>query len=603
MNQSAAKILIIDDVEQIRQLLGDLLSAHECVLAASAEEALSVLETRVFELVLSDINMPGISGLDLVPRILERSPETVVVMISGEQGIESAIEALRVGAFDYITKPLDVRHVQAAVDRALGQHHLLVAKHRYENHLEELVKERTAEIEHLAYYDRLTDLPNRNLFIDRCSQAIAIAQRDQHQVGVMLVSLDRFKKIAESLGHEAGDVVLRDFAGRLRSCLREGDTVAHFEGDEFALLLAQVGDTDELTDVCSLVNEALKQPFHLEIQEVYMTASTGVATFPANGEDTSIILRNAGAALYRAKKQGGNNYQFYAADMNTQAVKRLALESSLRRAIENQEFVAFYQPVVSLRTGEIIGTEALARWEHPELGILPPAKFIGLAEDTGLILEIGDFIMREACRQTRQWQDQGVGHFRIAVNISARHFQQVDFVERLMEILRETQLDPTCLDLELTETSIMENAQTSAAMLSDIRKLGVRVSIDDFGTGYSSLSYLKSLPIDTLKLDQSFVKGATTDPDDAALVMAIVTLAHNLRLKVVAEGVETEEQLAFLRLLRCDEGQGYLFGKPEPAAIFQSMLATDPKRKANVLTKREAIFRTKSWLMSERRHV
>ena len=578
-----ANTLIIDDVQQIRQLLSELLCDHECVLAASAEDALSVLQTRDFDLVLSDINMPGTSGLDLVPRILERSPDTVVVMISGEQGIESAIEALRAGAFDYITKPIDLRHVQAAVNRALGHRRLLVGKRRYENHLEELVKERTAEIEHLAYYDRLTDLPNRNLFIDRCTQALGIAQRDEHQVGVVLASLDRFKKIAESLSHEAGDVVLREVASRLRSCVREGDTVAHLEGDEFALLLTQVNSTDELSDVCLKVSEAMKRPFQLGNQDVYMTASIGIATFPANGEDTSIILRNAGAALYRAKKQGGNNYQFYAADMNAQAVKRLALESSLRRAIENQEFVPYYQPVVNLMTGEVLGAEALVRWEHPEFGILPPAKFIGLAEDTGLILDIADFVIREACRQTRQWQEEGLGQLTIAVNVSARHFQQVEFVDQIMEVLRETRLDPTCLDLELTETSIMENAPQAAALLSDIRRLGVRVSIDDFGTGYSSLSYLKSLPIDNLKLDQSFVKGATTDPDDAALVMAIVTLAHNLRLKVIAEGVETEEQLAFLRLLRCDEGQGYLFGKPVPAATFRSTMASDPRRKLHVL--------------------
>jgi diguanylate cyclase (GGDEF)-like protein len=578
-----SSILIIDDVEQIRHLLDELLSAHDCVLAASAEEALAVLETRMFDLVLSDINMPGISGLDLVPRILNRSPDTVVVMVSGEQTIESAIEAMRAGAFDYVTKPLDLRHVLAAVDRALAHHRLLVEKRRYENHLEEMVKERTAEIEHLAYYDRLTDLPNRNLLSDRCAQALAIAQRDSHQAGVLLVSLDRFKKITETLSHEAGDVVLAEAATRLQTCVREGDTLAHFDGDEFALLLTRVVDPDEFTDVCLALNEAFKHPVHLGGQDVYVTVSIGISLFPDNGEDTSILLRNAGAALYRAKQRGGNNYQFYAADMNAQAVKRLALESSMRRAIENEEFITFYQPVLNLTSGEIVGTEALVRWQHPELGILPPAKFIGLAEDTGLILEIGEMVMRAACGQTRQWQDRGFGRLRIAVNISARHFQQRGFVDRLVRILSETRLDPTCLEIELTETSIMENAQSAAALLSEIRKLGVRVAIDDFGTGYSSLSYLKSLPIDTLKLDQSFVKGATSDPDDAALVMAIVTLAHNLRLKVIAEGVETEEQLSFLRLLRCDEGQGYLFGKPMPAAAFESNLASDPQRKIHVL--------------------
>jgi len=581
----AAHILIIDDEAQIRSLLRELLCVnHCCVLADSAENALTLLESTVFDLVLSDINMPGISGLDLVPRILERAPETVVVMISGEQGIESAIEAMRAGAFDYITKPIDIRHVIAAVNRALNHHQLLVDARRYENHLEEMVKDRTAEVEHLAYYDPLTDLPNRNLLADRCTQALGIAQRDQHQVGLMLVSLDRFKKIAESLSHEAGNIVLREVAHRLRSCIRDGDTVAHLEGDEFALLLTQVNDADELSDVCQIVNGSLKQAFHLDSQEVYLTASIGIATFPENGDAAAIILRNADAALYRAKKQGGNNYQFYAADMNAQAVKRLALESSLRRGIESREFTPYYQPVINLTTGEILGSEALVRWEHPELGILPPAQFIGLAEDTGLILDIADLMMRAALRQTRAWQDQGLGRQRVAVNISARHFQQPGFVDWVMDVLRETRLDPTCLDLELTETSIMENAERAAAVLTDIRRLGVRVSIDDFGTGYSSLSYLKTLPIDSLKLDQSFVKGATTDPDDAALVMAIVTLAHNLRLKVVAEGVETEEQLAFLRLLRCDEGQGYLFGKPVPAAAFGSLLATDPRRKVHVLS-------------------
>jgi EAL domain-containing protein (putative c-di-GMP-specific phosphodiesterase class I) len=294
-------------------------------------------------------------------------------------------------------------------------------------------------------------------------------------------------------------------------------------------------------------------------------------------------VRNAGAALYRAKQRGGNSHQFYAADMNAEALKRLALESSMRRAIENEEFIVFYQPVLNLTSGEIVGTEALVRWQHPEFGILPPGKFIGLAEDTGLILEIGQMVMRSACRQTRQWQDQGLGRLRIAVNISARDFQQPGFVDRLVRILSETRLDPTCLEIELTETSIMENAQSAAALLAEIRKLGVKVAIDDFGTGYSSLSYLKSLPIDTLKLDQSFVKGATSDPDDAALVMAIITLAHNLRLKVIAEGVETEEQLSFLRLLRCDEGQGYWFGKPLPAAELEANLGSSPQRKIHVL--------------------
>jgi diguanylate cyclase (GGDEF)-like protein len=572
-------ILIIDDDDQIRSLLKELLKdEYECVDVSSAEEALAVLGSVNFDLVISDIQMPGISGLDLVPRILDHTPETVVVMISGQQGIESAIEAMHVGAFDYVTKPLDLRHVRAAVRRAVAHHKLLHEKQQYENHLEELVAQRTAQIEHLAFYDRLTNLPNRTLFADRCAQALAIAQRSQRLVGVMLIALDRFKKVSDTLGHTAGDIVLSEAAARLQSCVSKADTVARFDGEEFALLLTQIAEASDLADVSVAVQDAFKEPFRLGDQDVYITTSIGISLFPFNGEDSNTILGNAGAALYRAKKQGGNSHQFYAADMNAQAVERLALENSMRRAIENDEFITYYQPVVDLGSGEIVGIEALVRWQHPDLGVLPPAKFISLAEDTGLIVDIGELVMRTACMQTRKWLEEDLGQLRIAVNISARHFQQRNFFERLVEILSETRLDPKSLELELTETSIMENAESAAKLLAEIRRLGVKIAIDDFGTGYSSLSYLKRLPIDTVKLDRSFVTGATTDPDDAALVMAIVTLAHNLRLTVIAEGVETAEQLSFLRLLRCDEGQGYLFSKPVPHDVFASSIS-DPKRK------------------------
>ena len=577
-------ILIIDDDEQVRTLLEELLrDEYECVVVASAEEALAVLNEEDFDLVISDINMGGISGLELVPRVLKDTPDTVVVMISGQQTIDSAIEAMRVGAFDYITKPLDLRHVQAAVRRALAHHQLLTGKRQYENHLEDMVAQRTAEIEHLAFYDHLTDLPNRTLFADRCAQALASAQRSKRLVGVMLVSLDRFKKVSDTLGHAAGDVVLSEAAARLQSCVSEADTVARFDGEEFALLLTQIGEAGDLADISAAVHDAFKEPFRLGGQDVYVTNSIGISLFPFNGEDSNTILGNAGAALYRAKTQGGNNHQFYAADMNAQAVERLALENSLRRAIENDGFITYYQPVVDLGSEEIIGLEALVRWQHPDLGVLPPAKFIGLAEDTGLIVDIGDLVLRTACARTRKWQEEGLGRLRIAVNVSPRQFQQRNFLDQVVQVLDETRLDPTCLELELTETSIMENAESAVKLLTEIRKLGVKIAIDDFGTGYSSLSYLKRLPIDTVKLDRSFVTGATTDPDDAALVMAIITLAHNLRLTVIAEGVETTEQLSFLRLLRCDEAQGYLFGKPVPAEAFESS-RFDPKRKFHVLS-------------------
>ena len=580
------KILIVDDDEEIRNLLQELLcGAHECIVAGSVDEALAILQTASFDLVLSDINLGTDSGLDLVPRIIKQAANTVVIMISGQQSIEFAIGALRVGAFDYIMKPFDVRHVEAAVHRALAQHRLLEEKQRYEDNLEELVRQRTAEIEHLGYHDRLTDLPNRILFADRCAQAIAIAQRNKHGVAVLLVSLDRLNRVIEIFGHAAGDTVLTEAAVRLRNCIGNGDTVARFDGDEFAVLLTHLNQAGDATEAAIAIGQALKPPFRLNEQDVYVTASIGIGIFPNNGANSATILSNTEAALYRAKRSGGNNYQFYAAEMNALAIKRLALETSLRRAVENNEFIVYYQPVLSLSSDQVVGVEALVRWRHPELGILPPAKFIGLAEETGLILEIGQMVLRTACAQARIWEGYGYGSLRVAVNISAHHFQKKNFLEQVVDILDETKLDPRRLELELTESSMIENAESAANLLCELRALGVRVAIDDFGTGYSSLSYLKRLPIGTVKLDRSFVNGATTDPNDAALVMAIITLAHNLDLKVIAEGVETYEQRTFLRLLRCDEGQGYLFGKPMPAAVFASSLSAHPKRKQNCLIK------------------
>jgi len=575
--QQRATILIVDDEESIRNLISELLSEeHECVVAASVEEALAVMQSTDFDLVISDIDMGADSGLTLVPRVLKQSPETVVIMISGQQSIESAIEAMRVGAFDYITKPFDSRHVQAAVNRGLEHHRLLAGKRQYENHLEEMVQQRTAEIEHLAYYDRLTDLPNRFLFADRLAQAITIAQREQHQLAVLLVSLDRFRQITDTLGHAAGDLILSQAAARLATCCGQGDTVSRFEGDQFAILLTNLSQAADAAEACTAISEAFKPPFPAGDQDVYVTASVGISVYPDNGDDSATILKNAGAALERSQKSGGNNYQFYETEMNAMAVKRLALETSLRQAVERDEFIIHYQPILNLANEKVVGVEALVRWQHPELGILPPARFIGLAEETGLIIEIGETVLRRACRQTLDWEAQGHGRLRMAVNISARHFQQKGFLERIIAILDETGLDPKRLELELTETSIMENAAAAADLLGQLRALGVRIAIDDFGTGYSSLSYLKQLPIDTVKLDRSFVSGATTDPNDAALVMAIITLAHNLCLKVIAEGVETNEQKAFLSLLRCDEGQGYLFGKPMPPDVFAATLTPDP---------------------------
>ena len=567
-------ILIIDDEEQIRSLLVDLLGDnYHCSDAGSAEEALAALSQDTFDLVISDIDMGGMSGLELVPHVHSLSPDTVVVMISGNHDIEFAIRALRVGAFDYISKPIDLRHVEASVERALNHHSLLKEKRQYKEQLENLLEQRTAEVDWLAYYDTVTQLPNRALFEDRLTQAVAIARAKNQSLGVLFISLDQFKKVNDSLGHGPGDSLLKEFAERLKSCISKSDTVARFGNDEFALLRSQINGTKDVIETIGSLSQVLKFSFDLTGHELFATASVGVSLFPLDGEDSQTLLKNAGAALYKAKKSGGANYQFYTADMHELAASRLALETNLRRAIQNEEFLVHYQPRVVVDSLAITGVEALVRWQHPQLGLIAPSEFIPLAEDTGLIVPIGEWVMRTACLQGRSWREQGFAPIQIAVNICGRQFHDQDLSQTVIEILEETGFPSQNLELELTESSVMQNADFASSVLTRLKSMGIKISIDDFGTGFSSLASLKRLPIDNLKIDRTFVRDATTDTDDGALVMAIITLAHNLRLKVIAEGVETEEQLRFLQLLRCDEVQGYLFSRPLPAEALASKLS------------------------------
>jgi diguanylate cyclase (GGDEF)-like protein len=574
-----ARILIIDDEAEIRNLLSGLLSEnYQCTAAGSAEEALLLLRLAKFDLLISDIKLGGMSGLEMIPHAGAIAPDTVMVMVSGEQTIESAIEALRVGAFDYIMKPFSFQHVESAVRRALDYHSSLTAKRQHENQLEELVRQRTDELNHLAYHDALTGLPNRILFEDRLTQALSQAQHDRQPLGMMFLSLDRFRKVTDTLGHAQGYRLLQQIAARLSNCVPEGATVARFEGDQFALL-ARTSGTEHPVEIIYRINEALKLPFALDDHELFITVSIGISLYPDDGEDAPTLLKNAGAALHRAKEQGGNNYQFYTADLNAKALKRLTLENDLRRALERDEFEVHYQPLVDISTAEVIGMEALVRWQHPELGFLSPAEFIPLAEETGLIVPLGEWVLRAACAQCNAWHADGLAPLTVAVNLSAHQFQQQNLSELVVRVLRETGLSPRSLELELTESSIMKNAESAVKTLGELKEMGVSIAVDDFGTGYSSLGYLKRLPIDKLKIDQTFVRDVTTDPNDASLVMAIIALAHNLRLKVLAEGVETEEQLRFLHLLRCDEWQGYLYSTPLPAEAFKQLLID--RRRAN----------------------
>lgn len=592
--ESRARILIIDDEKHIRTILREVLGDYyECHTAASAEEGLETLRASGFSIVISDVMMSGISGLEMVPQILTLAPDTVVIMMSGAHTIETAIDAMRVGAFDYITKPFDLRHVEAAVRRALDHHDLRLAKRQYETQLEQRVRERTAELlkttdelqeqikernraeerlTYLAYHDALTTLPNRSLFKDRLAQAMMVAERDKQMLAVLLFSIDQFKNIGDTLGPAMQDQLVCDVADRLKNNTREGDTLGYWGGDEFVLLLTHLTGAADAAEISRRIQLVLEPRFELDEHEVHVTASMGIGLSPEDGQDGETLMKNAGAALFRARANGGNTYEFYTADMNAQALKRLTLENKLRRAIERGEFVVYYQPKVDLVTWKIVGAEALVRWIEPEVGLVSPAEFIPLAEDTGLIVQIGEWVLRAACKQTKLWHSEGFDRLGISVNLCARQFQQHDLLSTIVGILEQSHLEPKYLELEITESSIMTNADFAVRVLNELKELGIRVSLDDFGTGFSSLGYLKRLPIDILKIDQAFVRDVTTDPDDAALVMAIITLAHNLRLKVIAEGVETEEQLRFMRLLRCDEIQGYFFSKPLPANEFSNLL-------------------------------
>lgn len=427
-------------------------------------------------------------------------------------------------------------------------------------------------IRHMAHHDALTGLPNRALFRDRLTHAMAQADRYHQKLAVMFLDLDRFKAINDTLGHNVGDQLLKIAAERLRSCVRDCDTVARLGGDEFTVIVEDIIEDHDAAAVAQKILDTLSQPFNLYGHEVFISVSVGVTLYPSDDENADNLLRNADSAMYRAKEFGRNNYQFYVADMNVKARERLMLESSLRRALDRGEFTLYYQPRVDLLSGRIIGAEALLRWRHPELGLVPPSEFIPILEETGMIIPVGDWALREACRQNRAWQEAGLSPIRVAVNLSVRQFIQKDLADTVVRALAEAGLAAEDLELEITEDLFLEHNETNIVTLSRLKKMGIHISIDDFGTGYSSLSYLKRLPIDTLKIDQSFVRDIGTDPDNKAIASAIIAMAASLRLNVLAEGVETDEQLAFLRAQGCNEIQGFSFSHPLPAAEFEQLL-------------------------------
>ncbi len=566
-------VLLIEDNPGDARLIREMLSEdpdapfrlHFAERLSSGLELLSrVGENGSPSLVLLDLSLPDSFGLETFAKVYAHSPAVPIIVLTGNDDQTVALSAVKGGAQDYLVKgrldrELLLRSMQYSIERK-----------RYQ-----------VALEHQANYDALTGLPNRNLLYDRMRQSV-YSQRTPHPMAVVFLDLDHFKFVNDSLGHGTGDKLLKGMAERLRSVLREGDTVARLGGDEFVLILNDQSNEEVIFRAVQRIGAKIAEPMTIDGQELYVTCSAGISLYPQDGPDVETLLRNADAAMYRAKDHGRNNFQFYTSEMNERISERLSLENALRRALERNEFLLNYQPKIDLRSGSLCGAEALVRWNHPELGVLSPERFIPLAEETGLILPIGEWVARETCRQVRAWLDAGFKPGVVSVNLSARQFRQDGLVRAVSRVLEETGIDPRSLELELTESTVMHNVASGIATLHGLKSLGIGLSVDDFGTGYSSLSYLKDLPIDVLKIDRSFVRdiGSGEAADDGVLAQAIVSLAHSLHLKVIAEGVETEAQLRFLKRHGCDEAQGFFFGEPVAPEAFVRLLENAAKRKA-----------------------
>jgi diguanylate cyclase (GGDEF)-like protein len=435
-----------------------------------------------------------------------------------------------------------------------------------------------ADLKHMVLHDGLTGLPNRLLLEDRIGQAVNARRRSGGHCAVLFVDLDRFKSVNDSLGHFVGDELLRSVAERLRGAVRADDTAARLGGDEFVILLRSVEQPGDAATVAAKVIETVSAPVMVQGHEFAITPSVGIAVFPEHGTSAQMLITNADAAMYHVKKSGRNAFQFFDPQMSTFFPDRLALENDLRKALERHELELFYQPKVDVRSGATTGMEALVRWRHPQRGLIGPTEFIPVAEENGMIIPLGNWVLHEACRQNRAWQQRGLRPLRMAINISGVQLRHEDFVDSVALALRETGLEPRWLEIEITESVVMQNAATAVMMLDRLSQMGIHLAVDDFGTGYSSLSYLKRFPLNTLKIDASFIRDVSSDKNDALIVQAIIALAHSLRLQVVAEGVEDAKQLDFLQSSGSDQYQGYLHSRPVPAAEFELLLAAaDPE--------------------------
>ena len=553
-------ILLIEHNSEHAQLICDMLNRdcpdkYEVHIADQLPRGLEIIKTEHVDVVLTTPALPDSSEIGTIHLIQQADSTLPIIVISDQENDELAMQILESGVQDYLVK-------------GQGDGHLINRAIRYS------IERKRAEqgLSYLAQYDKLTGLANRELFRERLNRAMIRADRNKSLAALMFLDLDRFKNINDTLGHDAGDRLLIDVSKRLKDCTRGGDTVARLGGDEFTVVLEDIKHVDDAATVARKILGAMGSVIELDGHDVYITPSIGITIYPMDDTDDKNLLRNADAAMYRAKEQGRNCFQFYTAGMNNRTTQRLKLEAELRRAVVHNEFVLYFQPKVNISNREIIGAEALIRWNNEKLGLVSPMEFIPLAEETGLILPIGEWAISAACRQVARWESLGYKSLRMAVNLSARQFKEADVSKVILESAIRSNIDPKQIEIEITESLLMDDTDITISMFRELKNHGLHISIDDFGTGYSSLSYLKRFNIDTLKIDQSFVRDITTNPDDAAIAAAIIALGNSLRLNVVAEGVETEEQLNFLENNGCHEAQGYLFSKPLPADEFLKLL-------------------------------
>ena len=525
--------------------------AAENITGWSAAQAIGQPITTIFTIIDADSRLPARNTVELVLQKDEPMGLPKNTVLIRQDGSEAAIEDSASPIHDLAGNLVGAVIVFHDVSDA---------------------KAMSMKMTHLAHHDFLTNLPNRVLVSDRIAQAISSAKRNYTKLAVLFLDLDNFKHINDSLGHATGDMLLKSVTNRIVDCVRDSDTVSRQGGDEFVILLAETKDENNAALTAEKIITAMTLPHLLSRREFYITTSIGISIYPTDGLDAGTLIKNADTAMYHAKDNGRNNYQFFRDHMNTRAVERQFIESGLRQALERKEFVLHYQPKVSLRFGVITGAEALLRWKHPKWGMIQPDRFLQIAEESGLIIAMGRWVLREACTQAKKWLDSGVQNMPIAVNISALEFRQPGFFEGVQRILADTGLDPNLLELEITESVLMRDAQSSTEILEQLKGIGVQLAVDDFGTGFSSLSYLQQFPIDVLKIDRSFVSEIKSIADDGFIVSAVIGMGNSLKLRVVAEGIENEIQLAFLQVRDCEEGQGYLFSPPVPANQFAALL-------------------------------